>query len=70
MGMQCSECGAQVAADAQRCPSCGALLPRKTKLLPIAAFMLIVILVISSYMKKDEQKAAEPAPAVKTQESP
>nr|WP_298172170.1 zinc-ribbon domain-containing protein [uncultured Pseudomonas sp.] len=69
MGMQCTECGAQVAADAERCPSCGAALPRKTKLLPIAAFMLIVILVISSYMKKEEQPPAEPAPAVKTLES-
>jgi len=69
MGMQCTECGAQLAANAERCPSCGAALPKKTKLLPIAAFMLIVILVISSYMKKDEQKAAETAPAVKTQES-
>lgn len=68
MGMQCTECGALVAADTERCPSCGAALPRKTKLLPIAAFMLIVILVISSYMKKEEQPA-EPAPAVKTLES-
>ena len=69
MGKQCTECGAQVAADAERCPACGAALPKKTKLLPIAAFMLIVILVISSYMKEGEQKAAEPAPAVKVQES-
>lgn len=69
MGMQCTECGAQVAADTERCPSCGAALPRKTKLLPIAAFMLVVILVISSYMKKEEQQPAEPAPAVKTLES-
>jgi hypothetical protein len=50
----CKACGAQLPADATVCPSCGAAIPAKRKLLPLAAFMLIVILVIQSYLNKEE----------------
>lgn len=70
MGLQCTTCGAPVADDAQRCPACGATLAKKTKLLPIAAFMLIVILVIHSYMNKAEQESAAPAPPAQAQQQP
>ncbi|MHA6494785.1 zinc ribbon domain-containing protein [Pseudomonas borbori] len=63
MELQCNACGAQVAPDAQRCPACGTDMPKKTKLLPIAAFMLIVILVIHSYMKEEQTPAEPVAPA-------
>lgn len=50
----CKACGAQLPADATVCPSCGVAVPAKRKLLPLAAFMLIVILVIQSYINKEE----------------
>ena len=70
MGLECKACGAPLPNQAATCPACGAevppLAPKKTKLLPLAAFMLIVILVIQAYMNKpdSESEAVEPAPAV------
>lgn len=69
MGLECKACGASLPSQATTCPACGAevpqLAPKKTKLLPLAAFMLIVILVIQAYMNKPEPEveAVEPAPA-------
>jgi|GEM_PF-1670348 len=63
MSVECKACGAQVPADARACPGCGAAVPAKTKLLPLAAFMLIVILIIQSYMGKSEDAASEATPA-------
>ena len=68
MKPQCKACGAAMPADASQCPACGAELPKKTKLLPLAAFMLIVILVLQAYMKDDAQEASEPAPAAPSSE--
>lgn len=62
MGLKCKACGAQLANEASTCPACGAEVPKKMKLLPLAAFMLIVILVIQAYMDKPEPETAEPAP--------
>ena len=59
MSVECKACGAQVPADAKTCPGCGAAVAAKTKLLPLAAFMLIVILIIQSYMSKSEDAASE-----------
>jgi hypothetical protein len=62
MSRECKACGAQVTDQATTCPSCGAALAAKMKLLPLAAFMLIVILVIQSYIKdEDDSAAVEPA---------
>ena len=70
MGLECKACGASLPNQATTCPACGAevppLAPKKTKLLPLAAFMLIVILVIQAYMNKPEPEAVEPAPAAET----
>lgn len=72
MGLECKACGAPLPSQATSCPACGAevppLAPKKTKLLPLAAFMLIVILVIQAYMNKpdSEPEAVEPAPAAET----
>ncbi|MGX5218610.1 hypothetical protein ACVTMO_08140 [Pseudomonas segetis] len=66
MAHTCKDCGTAVAATDKKCPACGAELAAKPKLLPIAAFMLIVILVIQAYMDKPENKepaATEPAKA-------
>ena len=65
MSVECKACGVQVPVDAKTCPGCGAAVAAKTKLLPLAAFMLIVILIIQSYMsKEDEASEAKPmAPA-------
>jgi ribosomal protein L40E len=69
MGLECKACGAPLPSQATICPACGAelaqLAPKKTKLLPLAAFMLIVILVIQAYMNKPEPEteAVELAPA-------
>ncbi|WP_324733768.1 hypothetical protein [Pseudomonas paeninsulae] len=69
MGLECKACGASLPSQATTCPACGAevpqLAPKKTKLLPLAAFMLIVILVIQAYMNKPEPEVevVEPAPA-------
>lgn len=62
MSVECKACGAQVPTDAKACPGCGAAVPAKRKLLPLAAFMLIVILIIQSYINKDEA-ASEAKPA-------
>ncbi|MFP6798914.1 MAG: zinc-ribbon domain-containing protein [Pseudomonas sp.] len=59
MSVKCKACGAQVPADAKTCPGCGAAVSAKTKLLPLAAFMLIVILIIQSYMGKSEEAQSE-----------
>lgn len=69
MGLECKACGAPLANQATTCPACGAEVPKKTKLLPLAAFMLIVILVIQAYMNKPdpEPEAVEPASATETQ---
>jgi len=58
-----TSCGAQVSADAKTCPGCGAALAAKTKLLPLAAFMLIVILIIQSYISKPDEAESEAKPA-------
>lgn len=65
MSRECKACGAQVTDQATTCPSCGAALATKMKLLPLAAFMLIVILIIQSYINKEEDgaPAVEPAAA-------
>jgi predicted amidophosphoribosyltransferase len=63
MSVKCKACGAQVPADAKTCPGCGAAVSAKTKLLPLAAFMLIVILIIQSYMGKSEEAQSEAKPA-------
>jgi hypothetical protein len=70
MGLECKACGAPLPSQATSCPACGAEVPKKTKLLPLAAFMLIVILVIQAYMNKPdpEPEALEPAPAAETAE--
>ena len=74
MGLECNACGAPLPNQAANCPACGAevppLAPKKTKLLPLAAFMLIVILVIQAYMNQpdSESEAVEPAPAIETAE--
>lgn len=62
MGRECKACGAQVPDEATKCPACGAEVAKKMKLLPLAAFMLIVILVIQAYLDKPEEPAAEQAP--------
>ncbi|WP_425915360.1 zinc-ribbon domain-containing protein [Pseudomonas sp. GWSMS-1] len=66
MSGECKSCGAQVSSDAKTCPGCGAALAAKTKLLPLAAFMLIVILIIQSYISKpdDAERDAKPAAPV------
>jgi len=68
MGLECKACGAPLPSQATSCPACGAEVPKKTKLLPLAAFMLIVILVIQAYMNKSDSEsgAVEPAPAAET----
>ncbi|MDX1297730.1 MAG: zinc ribbon domain-containing protein [Pseudomonas sp.] len=63
MSGECKSCGAQVSADAKTCPGCGAALAAKTKLLPLAAFMLIVILIIQSYISKPDEAESEAKPA-------
>ncbi|HZX51980.1 MAG TPA: zinc ribbon domain-containing protein [Pseudomonas sp.] len=63
MSRECKACGAQVTDEATTCPSCGAALAAKMKLLPLAAFMLIVILIIQSYITKDEAGSATVEPA-------
>lgn len=68
MRRECKACGAKVLNEAAVCPACGAELAKKLKLLPLAAFMLIVILVIQAYLDKPEPESAEPAPAVKAAE--
>ncbi|MDX1721540.1 MAG: zinc ribbon domain-containing protein [Pseudomonas sp.] len=72
MGLECKACGAPLPNQATTCPACGVdvppLAPKKTKLLPLAAFMLIVILVIQAYMNKPDTKVVEPAPAAETVE--
>ena len=69
MSVECKACGVQVPADAKTCPGCGAAVAAKTKLLPLAAFMLIVILIIQSYMsKEDEASEAKPAAPVSSAE--
>jgi len=62
MGTECKACGAKVVGGATTCPACGTELPKKMKLLPLAAFMLIVILVIQAYMDKPQESDAEQAP--------
>ena len=66
MGLECKACGAPLPSQATSCPACGAEVPKKTRLLPLAAFMLIVILVIQAYLDKPEPEAVEPAPAAGT----
>lgn len=62
MSQKCKACGAQVPVDSKTCAQCGATVAAKTKLVPLAAFMLIVILVIQSYMGKSDEAASEAAP--------
>ncbi|HEX5841771.1 MAG TPA: hypothetical protein VFY62_04755 [Pseudomonas sp.] len=62
MSRECKACGAQVSNEATSCPGCGAALPAKRKLLPLAAFMLIVILIIQSYIEKSGDESVEVAP--------
>lgn len=64
MSNECKSCGAQVPGEAKTCPGCGAALAAKTKLLPLAAFMLIVILIIQSYISKSDEVDAKPAAPV------
>lgn len=68
MGLECKACGAPLPSQATTCPACGADVPKKTKMLPLAAFMLIVILVIQAYMNRPdpEPEAVEPVPAAET----
>ncbi|SFO98835.1 zinc ribbon domain-containing protein [Pseudomonas borbori] len=66
MGLECKACGAPLPSQATSCPACGAEVPKKTRLLPLAAFMLIVILVIQAYMDKPEPETVESAPAAET----
>ncbi|WP_339462719.1 zinc ribbon domain-containing protein [Pseudomonas sp. EA_105y_Pfl2_R69] len=66
MSRECKACGAQVTDQATTCPSCGTALAAKMKLLPLAAFMLIVILVIQSYINKDEDGSVAVEPAAPT----
>lgn len=68
MGHECKACGAKLLREAERCPACGAEPAKKLKLLPLAAFLLIVILVIQAYMDKPEPEATGPAPATKAAE--
>ncbi len=63
MSVECKACGGHVPADSKICPGCGAAVSAKTKLVPLAAFMLIVILIIQSYMDKPEDAASEARPA-------
>lgn len=63
MSAECKACGVQVPADAKSCPGCGAAVAAKAKLLPLAAFMLIVILIIQSYISKSDDGASEAKPA-------
>ncbi|WP_417661130.1 hypothetical protein [Pseudomonas sp.] len=65
MAHTCKDCGAAVAATDKKCSVCGEELVAKPKLLPIAAFMLIVILVIQAYMDKPEEKESVPAEPAK-----
>ncbi|WP_339487375.1 zinc-ribbon domain-containing protein [Pseudomonas sp. EL_65y_Pfl2_R95] len=65
MAHKCKSCGVAVEATDKKCSACGAELAAKPKLLPIAAFMLIVILVIQAYMDKPEDKDAAPTEPVK-----
>ncbi|MDM8349415.1 hypothetical protein P8H27_10950 [Pseudomonas sp. sp1636] len=65
MRLECKACGTPLPSQATTCPACGAAVPKKMKLLPLAAFMLIVILVIQAYMNKESgSEAVEPAPTV------
>jgi predicted nucleic acid-binding Zn ribbon protein len=64
MSRECKACGTQVPDQATTCPNCGAVLAAKMKLLPLAAFMLIVILIIQSYINKEGDGAAAVEPAV------
>lgn len=59
MSGECKACGDKLASDTKTCPGCGAAVTAKPKLLPLAAFMLIVILVIQAYMNKPEDEAGE-----------
>ena len=63
MSVECKACGGHVPADSKICPGCGAAVSAKTKLVPLAACMLIVILIIQSYMSKSEDAASEAKPA-------
>lgn len=62
MSTECKACGAQVPTGAKACPSCDAAVVSKTKLLPLAAFMLIVILIIQSYISKSDESETEAQP--------
>ena len=62
MSRECKACGAQVTDEATTCPSCGAALAAKMKLLPLAAFMLIVILIIQSYISKSDESETQAQP--------
>ncbi|MDO9625488.1 MAG: zinc ribbon domain-containing protein [Pseudomonas sp.] len=68
MGLECKACGAPLPKRAATCPACGAAVPKKMNLLRLAAFMLIMILVIQSYMSKPDPDAVGPAPAAETPE--
>jgi hypothetical protein len=63
MSTECKACGAPVPADAKACHSCGAAVVGKPKLLPLAAFMLIVILIIQSYISKSDESETQAQPA-------
>ncbi|PTS84140.1 hypothetical protein DBR00_12310 [Pseudomonas sp. HMWF032] len=63
MSSECNSCGAQVPTGDKTCPGCGAAVAPKTKLVPLAAFMLIVILIIQSYISKPDESAPQAKPA-------
>lgn len=63
MSAKCKACGVLVQPEAKVCPGCGAAVVAKRPLLPLAAFMLIVILIIQSYISKSDDAVSEPTPA-------
>ncbi|HCP54140.1 MAG: hypothetical protein CMK72_08700 [Pseudomonadaceae bacterium] len=63
MQAKCKGCGAKLGRGQTHCPACGVELPAPSKLLPMAAFFLIVILVIRAYMDKPESDTQVPAAA-------
>ena len=62
MSGECKSCGVQIPVGAKTCPSCGAAFAAKTKLLPLAAFLLIIILIIQSYLSKPDDAPGEAKP--------
>ena len=63
MSVVCKSCGARVPAVAKNCEGCGAVMAAKPRLVPLAAFMLIVILILQAYMSKTDNPENEAATA-------